>query len=70
VHHLFNHEVFAEKFRKVVENRFKRYGHFIYDTEAEIIRYKVSHTLLMPDSPLNILGNYVGARRTIEAIRR
>jgi len=40
VHHLSNHEVFAEKFRKVVENRFKRYGHFNYDTEAEILRYK------------------------------
>lgn len=41
VHHLFDHETFAHKFRKVVEGRFKRYGHFEYDTEAEILRYKV-----------------------------
>jgi len=42
VHHLFDHETFAEKFRKLVEGRFKRYGHFDYDTEGEILRYKVS----------------------------
>jgi adenylosuccinate synthase len=41
VHHLFDHDTFAQKFRKVVEGRFKRYGHFEYDTEAEIERYKV-----------------------------
>jgi adenylosuccinate synthase len=41
VHHLFNHEMFAEKFRKIVEGRFKRYGTFEYDTEGEIQRYKV-----------------------------
>lgn len=41
VHHLFDHTTFAEKFRKLVEGRFKRYGHFEYDTEGEIIRYKV-----------------------------
>lgn len=41
VHHLFDHDTFATKFRKIVEGRFKRYGHFEYDTEAEIIRYKV-----------------------------
>ncbi|KIP07836.1 hypothetical protein PHLGIDRAFT_127422 [Phlebiopsis gigantea 11061_1 CR5-6] len=40
VHHLFDHETFAAKFRKVVEGRFKRYGHFEYDTEGEIARYK------------------------------
>ncbi|KAI6103407.1 Adenylosuccinate synthetase [Pisolithus sp. B1] len=40
VHHLFDHDTFAEKFRKLVEGRFKRYGHFEYDTEAEIERYK------------------------------
>ncbi|CAG8803575.1 19750_t:CDS:10 [Cetraspora pellucida] len=40
VHHLSNHEVFAEKFRQLVENRRKRYGHFEYDIEAEIERYK------------------------------
>ncbi|KIM31929.1 hypothetical protein M408DRAFT_327315 [Serendipita vermifera MAFF 305830] len=40
VHHLFDRGIFAEKFRKIVEGRFKRYGHFEYDTEAEIERYK------------------------------
>jgi len=40
VHHLFNEEDFAKKFRRVVEGRFKRYGHFEYDTEGEIVRYK------------------------------
>lgn len=28
----------------IVEGRFKRYGHFEYDTESEIERYKVSIT--------------------------
>jgi adenylosuccinate synthase len=41
VHHLFDEEVFAAKFRKLVEGRIKRYGHFEYDTEGEIERYKV-----------------------------
>jgi len=40
VHHLFDHDTFAQKFRKIVEGRFKRYGNFEYDTEAEIVRYK------------------------------
>lgn len=42
VHHLYDPEVFAAKFRTLVEGRIKRYGHFEYDTEAEIERYKVS----------------------------
>lgn len=42
VHHLYDTELFAAKFRKLVEGRFKRYGHFEYDTEGEIARYKVS----------------------------
>lgn len=41
VHHLFDHDTFADKFRKIVEGRFKRYGNFEYDTEGEIQRYKV-----------------------------
>lgn len=45
VHHLFDHDTFAQKFRKLVEGRFKRYGHFEYDTEGEILRYKVQHCL-------------------------
>jgi len=40
VHHLFDHATFANKFRKIVEGRFKRYGNFDYDTEGEILRYK------------------------------
>lgn len=51
VHHLFDHETFATKFRTIVEGRFKRYGHFEYDTEGEILRYKVPfHFLSWPDS--------------------
>jgi hypothetical protein len=42
VHHLYDPEIFATKFRTLVESRFKRYGHFEYDTEAEIEKYKVS----------------------------
>ena len=41
VHHLFDHDHFAQKFKKIVEGRFKRYGYFEYDTEGEIERYKV-----------------------------
>jgi adenylosuccinate synthase len=48
VHHLFDHETFAEKFRKLVEGRFKRYGHFEYDTEGEILRYKALAEKLRP----------------------
>lgn len=35
VHHLYDPS-FPEKFRKLVEGRFKRYGHFEFDTESEI----------------------------------
>ncbi|KAJ3511594.1 hypothetical protein NLJ89_g4004 [Agrocybe chaxingu] len=48
VHHLFDHETFAQKFRKIVEGRFKRYGYFEYDTEGEIIRYKELAERLRP----------------------
>jgi len=41
VHHLFDNGTFAAKFRKLVEGRYKRYGHFEYDTEREILRYQV-----------------------------
>ncbi|CCA74795.1 probable ADE12-adenylosuccinate synthetase [Serendipita indica DSM 11827] len=47
VHHLFDGS-FAEKFRKIVEGRFKRYGHFEYDTEGEIERYKDLAAKLRP----------------------
>jgi len=48
VHHLFDGEIFADKFRKLVEGRFKRYGHFEYDTEAEIVRYEALAKRLKP----------------------
>ncbi|GAA5830734.1 hypothetical protein JCM11251_001057 [Rhodosporidiobolus azoricus] len=48
VHHLFDEEAFAAKFRKLVEGRFKRYGHFEYDTEGEIQRYKELAKRLKP----------------------
>ncbi|KAF8176003.1 AMPSase 1 [Pholiota molesta] len=47
VHHLFD-DTFAAKFRKLVEGRFKRYGHFDYDTEGEILRYKQLAERLRP----------------------
>jgi len=48
VHHLFDHQTFANKFRKIVEGRFKRYGNFEYDTEGEILRYKKLAERLQP----------------------
>ena len=48
VHHLFDHGTFAQKFRTIVEGRFKRYGHFEYDTEAEIVRYQELAERLKP----------------------
>ncbi|EKM81324.1 hypothetical protein AGABI1DRAFT_106065 [Agaricus bisporus var. burnettii JB137-S8] len=48
VHHLFDHTNFATKFRHIVEGRFKRYGHFEYDTEGEIERYKLLAERLKP----------------------
>lgn len=47
VHHLFDAS-FPDKFRKLVEGRFKRYGHFDYDTEGEILRYKDLASRLRP----------------------
>lgn len=48
VHHLFDHDNFARKFRKLVDGRYKRYGHFEYDTEGEIARYKAIAERLRP----------------------
>ncbi|KAH9484508.1 Adenylosuccinate synthetase 1 [Psilocybe cubensis] len=48
VHHLFDEETFAKKFRTLVEGRFKRYGHFEYDTEGEIARYRELAARLRP----------------------
>lgn len=47
VHHLYD-PTFEAKFRKLVEGRFKRYGHFEYDTEAEIVRYRELAAKLKP----------------------
>lgn len=41
MHHLYDPS-FPAKFRKLVEGRFKRYGHFEFDTEGEIEMYLVS----------------------------
>ena len=56
VHHLFDHDTFAQKFRKLVENRFKRYGYFEYDTEGEIVRYQVRKPMLLLTSTNIALG--------------
>ncbi|KIY45003.1 Adenylosuccinate synthetase [Fistulina hepatica ATCC 64428] len=48
VHHLFDHEAFANQFRRIVEGRSKRYGYFEYDTESEILRYKALAQRLRP----------------------
>lgn len=45
VHHLYD-PTFPQKFRKLVEGRFKRYGHFEFDTEGEIEMLLVSIVFL------------------------
>ncbi|KAI0050870.1 Adenylosuccinate synthetase [Auriscalpium vulgare] len=68
VHHLFDHDTFAQKFRKIVEGRFKRYGHFEYDTEAEILRYKELAERLRPyvvDSVVYLHNALASGRRIL-----
>ncbi|KAH7908520.1 P-loop containing nucleoside triphosphate hydrolase protein [Hygrophoropsis aurantiaca] len=68
VHHLFDHDTFAQKFRKIVEGRFKRYGHFEYDTEGEIERYKVLAQRLKPfvvDSVAYIHGSLAAQKKVL-----
>lgn len=48
VHHLYNFEDFAAKFRTMVENKYKRYGDFEYDVEAELERYRALAERLRP----------------------
>lgn len=48
VHHLYDFDMFASKFRTLVEGRFKRYGNFEYDTEGEIARYRAFAERLRP----------------------
>lgn len=45
VHHLYD-PTFPAKFRKLVEGRFKRYGHFEFDTEGEIEMLQVGQVYL------------------------
>ncbi|ORX38344.1 putative adenylosuccinate synthase [Kockovaella imperatae] len=47
VHHLYDPS-FPAKFRKLVEGRFKRYGHFEFDTEGEIEMYLAFADRLRP----------------------
>ena len=69
VHHLFDHTTFAQKFRKLVEGRFKRYGYFEYDTEGEILRYQVLVLLLrFRCSQSNFEA--IGTGRETSALRR
>ncbi|KAH9917623.1 Adenylosuccinate synthetase [Fomitopsis serialis] len=68
VHHLFDHENFAIKFRKVVEGRFKRYGHFEYDTEGEIVRYKALAERLRPYVIDSVTYIHQGPRRRANAL--
>jgi len=68
VHHLFDNDTFPEKFRKVVEGRFKRYGYFEYDTEGEIERYKGLAQRLKPfvvDSVAHIHKSLSEGRRVL-----
>ncbi|KAI8137176.1 AMPSase 1 [Fennellomyces sp. T-0311] len=48
VHHLYHFEEFAAKFRVLVENKRKRYGHFEYDVEGELARYRALSERLRP----------------------
>jgi len=68
VHHLFDYETFANKFRKVVEGRFKRYGNFEYDTEGEILRYRELAERLRPfviDSVVYIHNAITSGKRVL-----
>ena len=69
VHHLFDNGTFAAKFRKLVEGRYKRYGHFEYDTEGEILRYQVGSTCSMLSSQIDNSFPYLGIGGEIEAVR-
>lgn len=70
VHHLFDHGAFSGKFRKLVEGRFKRYGNFEYDTEGEIVRYKVSSLNIFCLFPVSLIFVFLGIGRTITTLRR
>ena len=68
VHHLFEHDSFESKFRRLVEGRYKRYGHFEYDTEGEIKRYKGLAERLRPyvvDSVVYIHKAITGGKQVL-----
>jgi len=67
IHHLFDSGTFAEKFRKIVEGRFKRYGNFEYDTEGEIERYKGLAERLKPfvTDGVKFLHDKIGAGKRV-----
>lgn len=67
VHHLFDHETFTAKFRKVVEGRYKRYGHFDYDTEGEIVRYKVRIFRLLFIPHIQLLTDILSVHRPLQS---
>ncbi|KAJ1983174.1 Adenylosuccinate synthase [Dimargaris cristalligena] len=48
VHHLYEDDVFESRLRSIVANRFKRYGQFDYDVEAELKRYRQLAAKLKP----------------------
>jgi adenylosuccinate synthase len=41
VHHLYTPELFEQRVRRCLEGKQKRYGHFDYDIESELAKYKV-----------------------------
>ncbi|KAJ1974243.1 Adenylosuccinate synthase [Dimargaris verticillata] len=48
VHHLYEWDVFEARFRSIVANRFKRYGQFDYDIDADLAKYKALAEKLKP----------------------
>ncbi|CAD6579910.1 MAG: hypothetical protein TREMPRED_002612 [Tremellales sp. Tagirdzhanova-0007] len=67
VHHLYDPS-FPAKFRKLVEGRFKRYGHFDFDTEGEIEMYLAFADRLRPhivDGPTFIHSALTSGKRIL-----
>ena len=48
VHHLYNFSEFETRFRKMIENKRKRYGEFEYDIDGELQQYKEYAIRLKP----------------------
>ncbi|WVQ97248.1 adenylosuccinate synthetase [Kwoniella sp. CBS 9459] len=67
VHHLYDPS-FPAKFRKLVEGRFKRYGHFEFDTEGEIEMYLAFAERLRPyivDGPTYVYNALQSGKRIL-----